>query len=43
MDLALNEEQEIIKNSAQAFLKKECPSSLVRELEEDEKEFSHEL
>ena len=43
MDLALNEEQEIIKNSAQSFLKKECPSSLVRELEEDQEGFSPEL
>jgi len=43
MDLALNEEQESIKKNAQNFLKKECPSSLVRELEEDEKGFSPEL
>ncbi len=43
MDLALNEEQEIIKRTARNFLSKECPTSLVRELEEDEKGFSHEL
>jgi alkylation response protein AidB-like acyl-CoA dehydrogenase len=43
MDLALNEEQEIIKKSAQNFLKKECPSSLVRELEEDEEGYSPDL
>ena len=43
MDLALSEEQEIIKNSAQNFLKKECPSSLVRELEEDEEGYSPDL
>jgi len=43
MDLSLNEEQEIMKRNARNFLKKECPMSLVRELEEDEEGFSREL
>ena len=43
MDLALNEEQEILKSSARNFLQNECPTSLVMELEEDEKGFSPEL
>lgn len=43
MELSLNEEQAIIKRNAQSFLKKECPTSLARELEKDEKEFSPEL
>ena len=43
MELSLNEEQEIMKRNAQNFLKKECSTSLARELEKDEKEFSPEL
>ena len=37
MELSLNEEQKMIKDAAREFLKKECPSDLVREMEEDEK------
>ncbi len=43
MDFALNEEQEILKRSARDFLEKECPKTLVREAEEDEKGYSTEL
>src|SRR5437899_11717662 len=37
MDLGLDEQQEMLKNFARDFLEKECPESLVREMEEDEK------
>ena len=43
MELSLNEEQEIIKRNARNFLMKECPTSLIRELEEDEEGFSPDL
>ncbi|MFC2058279.1 acyl-CoA dehydrogenase family protein [Chloroflexota bacterium] len=43
MDFALTEEQELLKNSAREFLEKECPKTLVREMEEDEKGYSPEL
>ncbi|MDY6967557.1 MAG: acyl-CoA dehydrogenase family protein [Spirochaetota bacterium] len=43
MELSLNEEQEILKSSARNFLKEECPSSVVIELEDDEKGFIPEL
>jgi len=35
MDLDLTQEQRILKKSAQEFLKKECPPSLLRELKDD--------
>lgn len=40
MDLGLNEQQELLKNSAREFLENECPESHVREMEEDEKGYS---
>ncbi len=40
MDLGLSEEQELLKNAARDFLEKECPESLVREMEDDEKGYS---
>ena len=40
MDLGLDEQQEMLKNFARDFLEKECPESLVREMEEDEKGYS---
>ena len=40
MDLGLSEEQELLKNAARDFLEKECPETLVREMEEDEKGYS---
>lgn len=43
MDLGLSEEQELLKNSARDFLEKECPESLVREMEDDEKGYSPDL
>jgi len=43
MDLGLSEEQEMLKNFARDFLEKECPESLVRAMEEDERGYSPEL
>ncbi|MEX0799859.1 MAG: acyl-CoA dehydrogenase family protein [Dehalococcoidia bacterium] len=43
MDLGLDEQQELLKNFARDFLEKECPESLVREMEEDEKGYSPDL
>jgi len=43
MDLDLTEEQEMLRTSARDFLTKECPKTLVRQLEEDEKGYSPEL
>jgi alkylation response protein AidB-like acyl-CoA dehydrogenase len=43
VDLGLSEEQELLKNNARDFLEKECPESLVREMEDDEKGYSPDL
>ena len=43
MDLGLSEEQEMIKTSSRDFLEKECPKTLVREMEEDERGYPPEL
>ena len=43
MDLGLTELQELLKNSARDFLENECPETLVREMEEDERGYSAEL
>ena len=43
MDLGLSEEQEMLKTTARDFLEKECPKSLVRAMEEDDKGYSPEL
>jgi alkylation response protein AidB-like acyl-CoA dehydrogenase len=43
MDLGLDEQQELLKSFARDFLEKECPESVVREMEEDEKGYSPEL
>lgn len=43
MDLGLSEEQELLKNAARDFLEKECPESLVREMEDDDKGYSPDL
>jgi alkylation response protein AidB-like acyl-CoA dehydrogenase len=43
MDLDLTQEQEMLRSTARDFLAKECPKTLVRELEEDEKGYSPEL
>ena len=43
MDLGLSEEQELLKNAARDFLEKECPETLVREMEDDDKGYSPDL
>src|SRR3972149_6401634 len=43
MDLALNEEQEMLRGMARDFLEKECPSTVVRAMEEDERGYPPEL
>lgn len=43
MDLGLSEEQQLLQQNARDFLQKECPESLVRAMEEDEKGYSPEL
>ena len=43
MDLGLSEEQEMLKTTARDFLEKECPTTLVKELAEDEKGYTPEL
>jgi alkylation response protein AidB-like acyl-CoA dehydrogenase len=43
MDLGLDEQQEMLKNFARDFLEKECPESVVREMEEDDKGYSPDL
>ncbi|PKB83954.1 MAG: hypothetical protein BZY88_01195 [SAR202 cluster bacterium Io17-Chloro-G9] len=43
MDLGLTEIQQMLKNSAQEFLGRECPPTLVRELEEDPRGYTDEL
>ena len=37
MDVLLNEEEELLKSSVRDFLAAECPTSLVREMEADER------
>ena len=43
MDLGLTEIQQMLKTSAQDFLSRECPLTLVREMEEDPRGFTDEL
>ncbi len=43
MEFTLNEEQEMLKKSAQDFLKKECDRKVLKELEESESGFSRKL
>ena len=43
MDLSLSEDQEMLRKMARDFLANECPKTLVREMEEDEKGYSPEL
>ena len=43
MDLALSEPQEMLRKMARDFLATECPKSLVREMEEDEKGYPPQL
>jgi len=43
MNFELSEEQEMLKTMAHDFLEKECPESLVREVERGDKGYSQEL
>jgi alkylation response protein AidB-like acyl-CoA dehydrogenase len=43
MDMDLSEEQELLKNSVRDFLERECPVSLVRDLERSDTGFSPEM
>lgn len=43
MDLGLNEEQEMLRESARDFLQKECPKQLVRRLDKSYEGYSPEL
>ena len=43
MDLGLSEIQQMLKTSAQDFLSRECPLTLVREMEEDPRGFTDAL
>ncbi len=43
MNLALSEEQEMLKEAARDFLSEKCPKSFVRQMEQDEKGYSPEL
>jgi alkylation response protein AidB-like acyl-CoA dehydrogenase len=43
MDLGLNEEQEMLKESARNFLQRECPKKLVKQLDESDEGHSREL
>jgi len=43
MDFAFTKDQQLIRRSAKEFLKKECPTEKVRELDQSEQGFSAEL
>ena len=43
MDLGFDESQQMLKTLAREFLEKECPTSLVRAMEEDERGYTPEL
>lgn len=43
MDLSLNEKQEALKSEAREFFERECPTSLVREMERDERGYSADM
>jgi alkylation response protein AidB-like acyl-CoA dehydrogenase len=43
MDLGLNEEQAMLRESARDFLQRECPKKLVKELDESDEGYSPEL
>jgi len=43
MNFDLNEEQQMLRDSAKGFLAKECPGTFVREMAEDEKGYSPEM
>ena len=43
MDLGFDESQQMLKTSARDFLEQECPTTLVRAMEEDERGYTPEL
>lgn len=43
MDFNFSEEQKLLRQSIRDFLTKECPSTFVREMEEDEKGYTQEI
>ena len=43
MDFGFNEEQEMLRQSARGLLEKECPSTAVRRLMEDERGYDADL
>ncbi|UCD84742.1 MAG: acyl-CoA/acyl-ACP dehydrogenase, partial [Deltaproteobacteria bacterium] len=43
MDFQFNEEQELFKNSFRDFVKNECPTTVLRELEESENGYSPDM
>ncbi len=43
MDLSLTEKQETLKGEAREFFERECPTSLVREMERDERGYSADM
>ena len=43
MELRLTDEQEMLRSSVQEFLAKECPESLVRQMEDDRDGYSRDL
>ena len=43
MDLSLTDDQEILKNTARSVLERECPTSLVRAMERDERGYPTDL
>ncbi len=43
MDFSLNEEQEMLRKMSRDFLTNECPKTLIREMEEDDKGYSPDL
>jgi alkylation response protein AidB-like acyl-CoA dehydrogenase len=43
MDFDLNQEQKMLQQAAKGFLKKECPKTLVRELDDSDQGYSPEL
>jgi alkylation response protein AidB-like acyl-CoA dehydrogenase len=43
VNLALSEEQEILKKAARDFLEEKCPKSFVKQMEQDDKGYSPEL
>ncbi len=43
MDLGFSESQQMLKNTAREFLERECPMTLVRAMEEDDRGYTPEL